>query len=347
MKAWKLYGINDLRFEETGMPSPGEGQVLLKVKAAGICGSDIQRVFETGAHRHPLVIGHEFSGVVEAAGSGVDENWLQRRVGVFPLIPCGKCAPCEQRKYEMCRSYDYLGSRSDGGFAEYVTVPAGNLIELPETVSFEEAAMLEPMAVAVHAMRHAAGLSRSAAAAICGFGTIGALLAAFLLEAGYENLYVVGNKEFQKKRALALGIAPEHYCDSRRQDVRAWLQEQAGGTDIFFECTGRNQVLNWGIESARPSGRIILVGNPLSDMTLARDIYWKILRNQLTLAGTWNSSFTGEDRDDWHYAVKRLQTRNVAPAELITHRLPLERLREGLLLMKEKKEDYCKIMVIP
>ena len=93
MKAWRLYGINDLRYEEGQRPSPEAGQVLLNVKAAGICGSDIQRVFETGAHRHPLVIGHEFSGVVEEVGPEVDEAWLQKRVGVFPLIPSGKCGP--------------------------------------------------------------------------------------------------------------------------------------------------------------------------------------------------------------------------------------------------------------
>ena len=94
---------------------------------------------------------------MEEVGPEVDEAWLQKRVGVFPLIPCGKCGPCRQKKYEMCRSYNYLGSRCDGGFAEYAAVPVANLIELPENVSFEEAAMLEPMAVAVHAMRQGIG----------------------------------------------------------------------------------------------------------------------------------------------------------------------------------------------
>ena len=354
MKAWKLYGVNDLRFEESVIPAPGAGQALVKVKAAGICGSDVQRVFETGAHRHPLVIGHEFSGVVEDVGQGISREWLHRRVGVFPLIPCGKCASCRQKKYEMCRSYDYLGSRCDGGFAEYVAVPAANLIELPDNVTFEEAAMLEPMAVAVHAMRRAAGgtgysgepeISRDAAVAICGFGTIGALLAAFLMDAGYGNLWVVGNKEFQRQTALCLSIPPERFCDSRKQDAKEWLQ--AGGTDLFFECTGRNEVLAWGVDSARPSGKIILVGNPRTDMGLGKDTYWKILRSQLTLAGIWNSSFTGEETDDWHYTADRLAAGNIDPASLVTHRLPLAGLREGLAVMREKREDYCKIMVFP
>lgn len=346
MKAWRLYGVNDLRYEELEMPLPGEGETLVKVYAAGICGSDVPRVFDTGAHRHPLVIGHEFSGLVEKVGPGVDEAWLHRRVGVFPLIPCGGCALCRQGLYELCRSYDYLGSRRDGGFAEYVRVPVENLIEIPEGVSFEEAAMLEPMAVAAHAMRRGMrGLGKEGTAALCGLGPIGLLLAGFLLEAGYKNIWAVGNKDFQRERAVSMGIAPDRYCDSRGQDAGAWLQER--GEDVFFECTGRNEVLNWGLDSVKPDGKVVLVGNPDSDMLLKRDTYWKILRNQLHVTGTWNSSFTGENADDWHYVMERLKMQRIAPKGLITHRLPLAGLRDGLEVMKEKKEDYCKIMIFP
>lgn len=94
-------------------------------------------------------------------------------------------------------------------------------------------------------------------------------------------------------------------------------------------------------------GRVVLVGNPFSDMTLEKDIYWKILRNQLTVTGTWNSSFTGKAEDDWHYVLDRLEQGAVRPAELITHRLPLAGLLDGLIIMKEKKEDCCKIVVCP
>ena len=127
--------------------------MLIAVKACGICGSDIPRAYRDGAHNMPLVIGHEFSGCVSAVCDGVSSEWIGKNVGVFPLIPCRKCKPCLNRQYEMCRHYDYLGSRSNGGFAEYVTVPEWNIIELPEGVSYEAAAMIEPMAVAVHAMR--------------------------------------------------------------------------------------------------------------------------------------------------------------------------------------------------
>ena len=153
MNAWVLHDINDFRLEAVEEPILGEDEVLVEVKAAGICGSDIPRVYRNGTYSFPLIPGHEFSGVVTKAGAAVDMGWPGRRVGIFPLIPCMDCIPCRKKQYEMCRHYSYLGSRRNGGFAEYVAVPAANLIPLPDSVSFEEAAMLEPMAVAVHAMR--------------------------------------------------------------------------------------------------------------------------------------------------------------------------------------------------
>ena len=134
MKAWVLNKVGEIKFEEVDRPVPKEGEVLLRVRAAGICGSDIPRVYQTGAHRMPLIPGHEFSGAVEEVGLGVDPKWGGKAVGVFPLIPCRKCEPCKAGHFELCRSYDYVGSRRDGAFAEFVTVPAANLLELPDVL---------------------------------------------------------------------------------------------------------------------------------------------------------------------------------------------------------------------
>ncbi len=153
MKAYVLHGIDDLRYEEVQEPSLKQGEVLVEVKAAGICGSDIPRIFENGTYSFPLIPGHEFSGVVVKTASEAEDKWLGEHVGVFPLLPCKSCVPCQKGHYEMCRNYSYIGSRTNGAFAQYVAVPVWNLIRLPEGVSFEAAAMLEPMAVAVHAMR--------------------------------------------------------------------------------------------------------------------------------------------------------------------------------------------------
>lgn len=345
MKAWVLHHINDLRWEETDAPQIGENEVLVAVKAVGICGSDIPRIFSTGTYSFPLIPGHEFAGQVMELGSGVDGKWQGQRVGVFPLIPCYDCLPCRAGKYEMCRHYSYLGSRCNGGFAEYVAVPEKNLIALPEGVGFEEAAMLEPMSVAVHAMRKVAPTEQESIV-ICGLGTIGLFLLMFLEEAGHRNIFAIGNKEFQKRMAVKLGLPEESFCDSRTQDVERWLLERTDGrgADVFFECVGRNETVTQAVGMTGPGGRIMLVGNPASDMTLAKPVYWKILRNQLTVFGTWNSSFTHSQGDDWHYVLEKLQSGRIVPAEMITHRLPLKELDRGLAIMRDKQEEYGKVM---
>lgn len=353
MKAWVLRGINELTLENVSMPQPGEQEAVVAVKAVGICGSDIPRIYRTGAHTHPLIPGHEFSGEVVKVGKGTDRTWLGQKVGIFPLIPCRACDPCRKKQYEMCRNYSYLGSRRDGGFAEYAVVPVWNLLPLPKKVSLEAAAMMEPMAVAVHAMRQMmpdlslirAG-SHPETTAVCGLGTIGLLLLMFLKEAGFENVYAIGNKEIQKKTALELGVKEEDYCDSRMQDPYTWLTERTdgAGTDRFFECVGKNETCTLAVKSSAPGGNVTLVGNPYSDMVLEKEIYWKILRNQITVTGTWNSSFIHEPEDDWSYVLGRLAEGRISPEKLISHRFSLENLEEGLHIMRDKTSEYVKIM---
>lgn len=356
MKAWVLHGVNDFRFEEHAKPEAKVGQVIVRVKAAGICGSDIPRAYQTGAHVHPLITGHEFSGQVVEASHGDSEgaSWVGKRVGIFPLIPCKKCASCLKQQYEMCRSYSYLGSRCDGGFGEYVAVPVDNLLELPDNVTYEQAAMLEPMAVAVHSMRRGFSLLdktdehtlANTTVAVWGLGTIGLLLVMFLKQAGVKNIYAIGNKEFQKRQLLELGISEDNYCDSKAVDAHSWLMEKTNnyGVELFFECVGKNQVVAEAIEATQPAGAIVYVGNPYSDMSFEKATYWKILRHQLKVTGTWNSSFTHDENDDWNYVIKALAVGSISPEKLISHRYPMEELDKGFHIMRDKTEDYVKIM---
>lgn len=347
MKAYVLHEQAECRLEQVDNPQPEQGEVLVKVKAAGICGSDLPRIYGKGAHTYPLIPGHEFAGVVTGLGVETGKSWMGKRVGIFPLIPCYACIPCKNRKYEICRNYSYLGSRRDGGFAEYAAVPQQNLIELPEQVTFEEAAMLEPMAVAVHAMRRASPQATDTIV-VCGLGTIGLLLVMFLKEAGIGRVLTIGNKSFQKTCVCRIGIEESEYCDSRTQNVGEWLTKQTVGygADIFFECVGKNETLVQAVGYTGAEGKVITVGNPVSDMFLEQSVYWKILRNQITLIGTWNSQFTRQSDDDWHYVLERLQERKVNPSSLITHRLTLEDLNRGLAIMRNKEEDYVKVMTL-
>lgn len=332
MKAQVLYGINDMRYEDIEEPQLNDGWVIVKVMAAGICGSDIPRIYKTGAHVHPIVIGHEFSGKVVKSYNG-DSDWLGKRVGVFPLIPCGKCKCCLDKHYEMCSNYNYLGSRCNGGLAEYVAVPEWNLLELTQEVSYRQAAMLEPMAVAAHAMCQFT-IKEDANVCVIGAGTIGLLLAMLLKASGIPDVYVYGNKESQERYAMKIGIDKEHYCP---QDINA---------DYVFECVGKNETINQAIELCAPTGHIVLVGNPYSDMDIPKDTYWKILRKQLKLSGTWNSSYTGSKDDDWNYVINLLKQGNIHPEWFITHEFNLSDIQEGTRIMRDKSQDYVKIMCI-
>lgn len=333
MKAYNLHAVGDLRYEEVPLPEATDGSVLVKVRSCGICGSDIPRVYKNGTYHFPTIIGHEFSGeVVEATGNyrtvGV---WAGKRVGVFPLLPCKQCPQCRAQRYEMCEHYSYLGSRTDGGFADFVAVPERNLIELPENVTFEQAAMLEPMAVAVHAIRRCLGqnvadsstferVDRDLSIAVCGMGTIGHLISMFLQALGFDHV-----REIRKGET-----APEN------------------SVDVFFECVGKNETIIEALNAVNPGGRIQLVGNPATDMDLPQDVYWKILRKQLTLTGTWNSSFTHDENDDWHIVLKMLADGWIHPEYLITHRFPFAegQLLQGFELMRRKSEPYIKVMGI-
>ena len=136
MKAYSLHAVNDLRYEEVEIPELKSGWALVRVMATGICSSDIPRVFTKGTYHFPTIPGHEFSGIVEKVADTKNEYWVDKHVGVFPLIPCRSCDPCKEHHYEMCEHYDYIGSRRDGAFAEYVAAPIWNLLEIPDNIPF-------------------------------------------------------------------------------------------------------------------------------------------------------------------------------------------------------------------
>ena len=141
MKACVLHNINDLKYEEVSMPVLNEGEVLLKIRASGICGSDIQRVFEKGTYHFPTIPGHEFAGEIVDAFEEKSKFLIGKKAAVFPLLPCFECSSCQIGEYAQCKNYNYYGSRCDGGFAEYLAVKVFNLVLLPDEVTFEEDAM--------------------------------------------------------------------------------------------------------------------------------------------------------------------------------------------------------------
>lgn len=344
MKAYVLEQIGRLTYKEVQAPPLKADEVLVEVINAGICGSDMPRIFKTGTYHFPTIPGHEFAGIVRQAAVEENSHLIGKRAGVFPLIPCMKCEQCKKKAYEMCQSYNYLGSRTDGGFAEYVAVPVWNLIELPENVSFEDAAMLEPASVALHAVRQA-NMTDVRSAAVYGCGTIGMLVLQWLASMGVEQLYAVGTRGEQQE--LAAGLADCTFCNGREEEPIDFIMKRTenAGVDIVFECVGVKDSVNNAVSLTRAGGQIVFVGNPAGDIMFDKQVYWKILRRQLTIYGTWNSSFRKEEGDDWHLAVRAIQEGKIRPSAQITQRFSFDRLHDGLKVMGDKAVFTNKVMI--
>ena len=331
MKAYVLHGIGDLRYEDWSLPEIYPGWALVKVLVAGICSSDIPRIFEKGTYHFPTIPGHEFSGKVERVADESDRHWLGKRVGVFPLIPCKKCASCEKGQYETCSNYDYIGSRRDGGFAEYVAVPVWNLLELPETVSDVQGALLEPAAVALHAVKRAQ-IFPSASICVVGTGAIGLLAGQWAKIYGADRVVIKGRSEFKRQLVQQCGL--EYMVDDRSGEE----------FDCVIEAVGSVRALEESLLLTAPGGRLVLMGNPDGPRTLSQELYWRILRKQLTLAGTWNSSYGDED-SDWTEVVQTLVDKKLQIGAVVTHVLESKKLMDGLAMMRNRTETFGKILL--
>lgn len=342
MKACVLKGVGELSYEEVATPVPGINEVLLKIRCCGICSSDIDRVFKTGTYRFPTIPGHEFSGEVVALGDGVDASYLGRRAAVFPLLPCFRCPFCAVGEYARCEDYSYFGSRCDGGFAEYRTVPVWNLMLFPETLSYASAAMCEPAAVALHAVR-AAHIQPGETVAVVGSGTIGLLAAMWAGIQGAGQVVVVGRGRERLRAAEKLGFA--HTVSVLDGDPQAEILELTGGrgADAALELAGSSETVSVAITCVKKGGRVIFTGNPHGDITMAKDIYWKILRGELTVKGTWNSSYNPAE-NDWSVAMEYMR-RGLLPVEkLITHRFLLRDHEKAFEVLRDRSSGALKVM---
>ncbi len=345
MKACVLHGIGDLRYEERVAPEPRSGEVVLRVGACGVCGSDIPRVFTKGTYTFPTIPGHELAGTVVALGEGVEDALLGRRMAVFPLVPCRRCAPCAIGAYAQCEDYDYLGSRCDGGFAELVRVPTWNLLPLPDGVSFEEAAMVEPAAVAVHALRRA-GVDIGDTVAVYGAGPIGLMVAMWARAWGAREVLLVDIDPEKLDFAASQGFS--RLCHGRDQDAPAWVRQatEGRGADVVIEASGSSPAYEQCMRSARTFGRVVLLGNPAGEMKLTQEAYWAILRQELGVFGTWNSSYGVMPRDEWRLALEFMAAKRLNLKPLVTHRVHLSELFDALKMARDRAAFTNKILYI-
>lgn len=269
MKAARWHGVKDIRVEDVAEPSPGAGEVKVKVTWAGICGSDLHEylagpIFVPVAQDHPLshdkapiTMGHEYCGTVTQLGKGVIGLEVGDRVAIEPIFACGTCSACLEGKYNLCDSLGFVGlSGGHGGFAAYSVVPARMVHRLPEALSMEQGALVEPAAVALHAVR-LSKIKAGDSAAVFGAGPIGLLVVEALRVAGAAQIHVVEPSEVRRQKALDLGAATA--TDPTSVDAVALIREATGGVHVAFEVTGVPQVLAQCINATRHEGQTLIV----------------------------------------------------------------------------------------
>ncbi|MBX7491429.1 galactitol-1-phosphate 5-dehydrogenase [Helicobacter turcicus] len=307
MKACVLQGIEKIEQTKVARPNVKVGEALVQIKACGICSSDLDR-FHKGAYHYPLILGHEISGEIVAVAEDLDKNLIGKRVVVFPLLPCKKCQNCQSRNYAQCENYNYFGSRRDGGFAEFLSVPLWNLKIFEDKFDFLNASLCEPAAVAKHALSK---LRADKRICIVGSGVIGILIGIW---AKLENLRI---------SFLIRNATKAKFLESLGFEVIFNEKIATQKFDSCIECVGSEESLQSCIEATKSKGKIILVGNPKGAINLPQKVYWKILREELQIIGVWNSDYP----KDWDFVLKNLD--KIPAKSLITHTFKLQECQEA------------------
>lgn len=337
MKAAVLYGPGDIRYVDVDDPRPGPGEVLVRVRYASVCGSDVHRVMGGSAYYYPLIPGHEFAGeVVGGASSG-------RRVTVIPLVPCRRCEYCATGSYNLCDDYSYLGSRRDGGFAEYVAVPAENLLPLPDAVSFEEGATVEAAGGALHVVR-TAGIRPGATVAVFGAGPIGLCALQWALIGGADQVIVVD--PMASKLELARELGASAVVDPREGSASEAVREltDGRGVDVALELSGTPAGQRESLASLRKRGTAVFYGISHQGLPLPDEVVDRILRYELSLRGAWNADFSPTRTNDWRMALHFIASGRLRTRPLISHRFPLSDVAEVFRRLASADHGMVKVL---
>ena len=347
MKAARLHAIGDFRVDEIDIPEVSGEELLLNVGACGICGSDIPRIFTLGTSRqdYPLTIGHEFAGTIEIVGPNADQSLVGKRGAIFPCIPCRECSSCQSGNYVMCENYGYLGSRNNGGFADYCLIPsAWHFIESSNPdLPIEALAMTEPCTVAQHSIRKG-GVSNGQYVAIFGAGPIGIMTARWATLFGAKPILfdVVDEKiEFARERGCQA-------YSNRSENPADVIKRITGGklADVTIEGTGYGSALGQCVECTKTFGTIVLMGNPVGDTQIALSQHSLILRKELTIVGIWNSHFFDIPINEWKVTVENLDNCKMIVTDLITHRSDLDGLPALCDGIHDRSINICKALFV-
>jgi|Deesub1362A_J573_1020465.scaffolds.fasta_scaffold00394_3 2-desacetyl-2-hydroxyethyl bacteriochlorophyllide A dehydrogenase len=332
MKALVKYeeGPGNIEIRNVKIPSIEDHEVLVKVKAAGFCGTDMEIYRWDFKTKIPVIMGHEGAGEVVEVGGAVSEIHVGDRVALeTSKIICGRCDYCRVGRYNLCAERRGLGYGTDGTFAEYVKTIGDKVHRIPENISYEEAAILEPLSVATRAVIQIANVKAGDTITISGPGPIGLFVLQVVKAAGASKIIMVGRKN-QSRLKLAEKLGATHVLRSGHDDVLSFIKEitDGKGTDLFFECSGNVLAFQNLLPTVKKGGQIILVGLYPEEVEFGLNT---IVMNELELKGTWTSGvFT-----DWARTIALVEEGRVKMTPLISHRFPLENWEEVINLMEK------------
>lgn len=279
MKAAVLYGNEDIRYEEIEKPKAGKGEVIVRVAMSGICGSDVPRVLYNGAHYYPIILGHEFSGIIDEIGEGVENLSVGQRVSGAPLLPCMKCDDCRKGNFSLCKHYSFIGSREAGSFAEYVKIPAVNAIPFDDSVSFERGALFEPATVSLHGIM-CADYRGGGRVAVIGTGTIGLFAMQWAKIYGAKDVTMFDISDERLEIARNLGADYTVNTSKEQTDERF---------DCVLECAGQPATTLQAFELAANKATVCFIGTPHKDVTFTPRQWENMNRKEFRLTGSWMS----------------------------------------------------------
>ena len=352
MKAHVLYEPNVMKAETLDIPKIKDNEVLVKIKAVGICGSDISYYYGhsplgTANGKGPLIIGHEMSGEVAQVGSIPAEMGLFKpgdRVALNPVMQCNACPECLNGHFNVCSYASVLGVSVNGGFAEYCKANYTHVYKLPDGVSFEEAALSEPLACAVYAIGQAE-IKLGQTVVVFGPGGIGLMMAQLAKSVGAGKVILVGRRDFPLKKGLKLGA--DHVINSAdtaspyyAEDLPATIKELAGGlAERCMVATSNMDALQAALNVTGNRSTIVYFGLPGPEDELKVNVLEAIYKDRVI-------KFSWLAPGAWDTVFKAVAAKKVCLDEIITHKFPLDDLEKGITFMKTSKEDKIKGVII-
>lgn len=347
MESLKLYGVQDIRYEDAEMPTLSHSDdVRIKISTVGICGSDLSRFKKLGPYVPGTIFGHECTGVIIETGSSVTHLQEGMRVAVCPTFYCGTCQHCLSGEPSRCSSLHVIGAKQDGAFAEYIVLPSSHVLPLPDEVDEESAALIEPSAVVAHGF-YRTKIKPGATVAIMGCGSIGLLAIQWAKIFGASHIFAIDIDD--EKLDIAKEMGADSVVNSKERPAHEQIREITNGlgVDLAIESAGSPITSAQVLALPKKGGEVVYLGIPYGDVPIERFYFEQIVRNELSVHGSWNALSAPFPGREWEATIHYMKTGALNVKPMISHRLPLEQGPDVFKRMTSGEKGFVKVLFYP